>query len=113
MNISAVNYDRVAFYTGQTIFKPPAFCSGCVWYIEPIMLEIPPKQEHTGNMIMTHNLKCLQGLPFLSEYWSTTDHSMYISGFSCTPVASISVIILGLSGYRYGPLFIHSGLLPL
>ena len=39
------------------------------------------------------------------------EHSMYISGFSCTPVASISVISVVLSGYRCVPLFTHSRLL--
>ena len=42
------------------------------------------------------------------------DQSMYFSGFSCTLVASISVISMisvVLSGYRCVPLFVHSGLL--
>ena len=39
------------------------------------------------------------------------DHFMYVSGFSCTTVASTSVIIVVLSGYRYVLLFVHSGLL--
>ena len=33
---------------------------------------------------------------------------MCVSGFSCTPVASIYVISVVLSGYRRVPLFIHS-----
>ena len=37
------------------------------------------------------------------------DHSMYVSGLSCTPV--VSVISLVLSGYRYVPQLVHSGLL--
>ena len=34
------------------------------------------------------------------------DHSMYVSGFSCAPVAYISVIIVVLTGYIYAPLFV-------
>ena len=38
-------------------------------------------------------------------------HSMYASSFSCTPVASISVISLVFSEFWCVPLFVHSGLL--
>ena len=40
------------------------------------------------------------------------DHSIYVSGFSCNPAASISEISVVLSGYRYILMFVHSGLLP-
>ena len=36
---------------------------------------------------------------------------MYVFGISCTPVASISVISVVLSGSRFVPLFVHIGLL--
>ena len=39
------------------------------------------------------------------------EHSMYVSGFCCTPVASISVIRVVLSEYRFIPLFVHGALL--
>ena len=39
------------------------------------------------------------------------NHSMYVPGLSCTPVASISIICVVLSGYRCVPLFVQSGLL--
>ena len=35
------------------------------------------------------------------------DHSVYVSVFSCTPVASISVISVVFSGYRSIPMFVH------
>ena len=43
----------------------------------------------------------------------TIDHSMYVSGFSCTPATSIPVISVVLSGYRCVPLLVQicSGLL--
>ena len=43
-------------------------------------------------------------------YFEAMEHFMYVSGFSCTSVASISVIGVVLSGYRSVPLFVHSGL---
>ena len=33
------------------------------------------------------------------------NHSMYVSGFSCTPAGSISVVSVVLSGYKIVPLF--------
>ena len=39
------------------------------------------------------------------------EKSMYVSVFGCTQVASISVISMVHSGYRFVPMFVHSGLL--
>ena len=39
------------------------------------------------------------------------EHTMFVSGFSCTQVCSISVIGVVLSGYRFIPLLVYSGLL--
>ena len=44
----------------------------------------------------------------VSPWIKAIDHSMYVSGFSCTPVVSISVISAVLSGYRCVPLFVNS-----
>ena len=36
------------------------------------------------------------------------DHSISVSGFSCTLVGSLSVTHVVLSGYRFVPLLVHS-----
>ena len=36
--------------------------------------------------------------------------SLYVSDLICTPVGSITVISVVLSGYRFVPVFVHSGL---
>ena len=55
---------------------------------------------------------CLTSRPVctFNNYNSATDHSMYVSGFSCTPIASIAVSSVLLSGDRCVPLFVYSGL---
>ena len=48
----------------------------------------------------------------VAECWlKARDHSMYITGFGRTPIASISGISVVLSGYRCLTLFVQSGLL--
>ena len=47
----------------------------------------------------------------MSKHVKAIDHSVHVSGFSCNPVASISVISVLLSGYTCVPLLVHSGLL--
>ena len=47
---------------------------------------------------------------FVESGIEAIDQSMYVSGFKCTLVFSISVISVVLSGYRCVPLFVHSGL---
>ena len=58
-------------------------------------------------VLKRHNLAKNQ---FDLYFLKAVDHSIYVSGFSCTPVPFISVIRVILSGYRCVLLFVHSGL---
>ena len=48
----------------------------------------------------------LDGVPLV---FKAINHSMYVPGFSYTPVDSISVISVVLYGYIFVPLFAHRG----
>ena len=53
-----------------------------------------------------------QGFHFDCSNFKARDHSMYVSGLSCTSIGSgLVVICVVLSGYRFVTLLIHSGLL--
>ena len=64
-----------------------------------------------GHIINTQTLLSKTLFTVVVSKIKAIDHTMYVSGFSCTPFGSIAVICVVLSGYRFVRLFVNSRLL--
>ena len=90
-------------------------CSGCSSYYKiypniKVALTLT-LSIHIFFHIYNHVLKCALVILQDNITFKAINHSMFVPGFSWTPVTSISVIRVVLSGYRCVPLFVYSVLL--